>query len=191
MAIVTRRYAFRGANLGAIQLNADPGAALPVLSYTMNVDVTFDDAISDAVVVDTQMALQGFVFQTAAPVGTASIVGVGFLADPSTWTKSQNVAMVPLVDAANIATDASLGNVFSVTLGGNRTLSNPTNLVAGGTYAWIVTQDGAGNRTLAFGALFKWTGGAPVMSTPAGSIDTISAVYDGTVLLASLQKAYA
>jgi hypothetical protein len=97
---------------------------------------------------------------------------------------------VALVDGATINTDASLSNSFSVTLGGNRTLANPTNLVDGGMYTWIITQDGTGTRTLAFDTLFKWTGGAPVMSTPAGSIDTVTAYYNGTVLLASLQKAY-
>ena len=40
-------------------------------------------------------------------------------------------AAVTLTDAATIATDASLGNLFRVTLGGNRTLGNPTNPVDG------------------------------------------------------------
>ena len=109
-----------------------------------------------------------------------------------TFTKSQNVASVALTDGANIATDSSLANVFTVTLAGNRTLDNPTNLVAGGTYMWIVTQDGTGSRTLAYGNKFKWPGGvAAVLSTAAGAVDTITAVYNGTNLLANIQKAYA
>lgn len=114
------------------------------------------------------------------------------LGTANTWTKSQNVARVALTDAANIATDSSLGNVFSVTLAGNRTLDNPTNLVDGGTYSWIVTQDGTGSRTLAYGALFKWPGGTvPVLSTAAGAVDLITAVYNGTILAASINKAFA
>ena len=35
-------------------------------------------------------------------------------------------AIIGLTDAATIAVDMSLGNNFSVTLGGNRTLGNPT-----------------------------------------------------------------
>jgi hypothetical protein len=117
---------------------------------------------------------------------------VATLATAQTYTKSQNVARVALSDGANIATDASLGNVFSVTLGGNRTLDNPTNLVDGGTYSWIITQDGAGSRTLAYGALFKWPGGAaPVLSTAIGAVDLITAVYNGTILAASINKAFA
>jgi hypothetical protein len=88
---------------------------------------------------------------------------------------------VPLTDAASIATDASLGKVFSVTLGGNRTLANPTNLQGGQTYLWRVKQDGTGTRTLAYGSKFKWPAStAPVLSTAANSVDVITGVYDAT-----------
>ena len=100
------------------------------------------------------------------------------------------INIVALVDAAAINTNAALSNVFTVTLGGNRTLADPTNLVAGGTYIWVVRQDGTGSRTLAYGALFAWLGGTPTLSTAPNSIDTITAIYDGTDLLASLQKGY-
>lgn len=92
---------------------------------------------------------------------------------------------VALTDATSIATDASLaiGNVFTVTLGGNRTLANPVNLVAGGTYMWLVTQDGTGSRTLAYGTLFAWPSGtAPTLTTAPGSVDMITSIYDGTKL---------
>ena len=72
------------------------------------------------------------------------------------WTKAQGSTPVALSDGANIATDASLSNVFTVTLGGNRTLDNPTNLVAGRTYVWVITQDGTGGRTLAYGSNFDF-----------------------------------
>lgn len=89
-----------------------------------------------------------------------------------------------LVDAATIATDASLANTFTVTLGGNRTLGLPTNLVAGTQYTWIVTQDGTGNRTLAYNSVFDFPGGtAPTLSTGANDVDLLQGVYDGTSLL--------
>jgi hypothetical protein len=96
-----------------------------------------------------------------------------------------NVGRVPLTDGATINTDASLGNVFSVTLGGNRTLANPTNLEDGSTYIWVATQDATGSRTLSYGNLFVWLAGtAPTLKTAAGAKNTITAVYDGTSLLA-------
>jgi hypothetical protein len=123
---------------------------------------------------------------------TAAYEDMASLATAQTFTKSQNVSAVALTDAANISTDASLGNTFTVTLGGNRTLDNPTNLVAGGVYRWAVTQDGTGSRTLAYGTLFKWSGGtAPTLTTTAAAIDSITAIYDGSVLLASYTLNYA
>ncbi len=63
-----------------------------------------------------------------------------------------------LTDGANIPTDCEDGSVFPVTLGGNRTLDNPTNKKLGKTYTWVITQDGTGSRTLAFGTDFVFTG---------------------------------
>jgi hypothetical protein len=96
----------------------------------------------------------------------------------NTYTKSQNVAAVSLADAATITTDASTSNIFTVTLAGNRTLANPMNLVAGGTYIWQVTQDNLGAHTLAYGTTFKWPGGTgPTLSTTANAVDMISCLY--------------
>lgn len=91
-----------------------------------------------------------------------------------TFTAAQGTTITALTDSATIATDASLSNAFSVTLAGNRTLSNPTNVVAGRTYIWIITQDATGSRTLSYGSNFMFPGGtAPTLSTAAGSIDRI------------------
>jgi hypothetical protein len=107
----------------------------------------------------------------------------------NTFTQAQGVAKVTLTDAATIATDAELGNVFEVTLDGNRTLGLPTNLVSGFTYMWIIKQDAVtGSRTLAYNAIFKFPGGAaPTLSTGVGDVDIITAVYDGTNLLCVFQ----
>jgi hypothetical protein len=90
-----------------------------------------------------------------------------------------------LTDAATINTDTSTSNTFTVTLGGNRTLANPTNLRSGFTYMWIVKQDATGSRTLTYGTAFTWPGGvAPTLTTAANAVDLITAVYDGTKLRA-------
>lgn len=97
-----------------------------------------------------------------------------------------------LTDGATIAWDVSGGALGTVTLGGNRTLANPTNLQAGASYAIKVTQDGAGNRTLAYGSAYKWAGGvAPVLSTAAGAVDVLTFISDGTNLYGSILKAFA
>lgn len=89
--------------------------------------------------------------------------------------------VVALTDAATIVVEAQRAGsgLFSVTLGGNRTLANPTNMVDGARYVFKIKQDGTGSRTLAYGTKFKFTGGAaPTLSTTAGRVDLIDAVYD-------------
>lgn len=105
---------------------------------------------------------------------------------------SINKGTAALSDGATIATDCSLGNVFTVTLGGNRTLSNPTNMAAGASYAWIITQDGTGGRTLAYGTAFKFPGGTdPVLSTGAADVDIMTGISDGTSVYCATQKDFA
>ncbi|MCT2398536.1 DUF2793 domain-containing protein [Novosphingobium mangrovi (ex Huang et al. 2023)] len=76
-----------------------------------------------------------------------------------------------LTDAATIAVDMATGINFNVTLGGNRTLGNPTNAKAGQSGRIRVTQDATGSRTLAFGANWKHVGSAPTIATAAGAVD--------------------
>lgn len=119
--------------------------------------------------------------------GVAAIANGGSGAATAVLARAAlNKGEAALADAATVATDASLGNVFTVTLGGNRTLGAPTNLAAGATYLWRITQDGGGSRTLAYNAAFKFPGGlAPVLTTAAGSIDIISGVSNGSVVYCS------
>lgn len=83
-------------------------------------------------------------------------------------------APVALVDAATIAIDLAQGIVFTVTLGGNRTLASPTNQIAGRSGLVIVKQDGTGSRTLSFGGDWTFQGGAPDLSTAAGAVDIVA-----------------
>lgn len=87
--------------------------------------------------------------------------------------------VVQLTDAATITLDASLANNFRVTLGGNRTLANPTGLIDGQVFNVRIKQDATGSRTLAYGSMYKFPGGtAPVLTTAAGGLDFMSCQYD-------------
>ena len=87
-----------------------------------------------------------------------------------------------LTDGATIAWDTDSGQVATVTLGGNRTVAAPTNLEDGSFYALEVVQ-GTGGQTLAWNAVFKFTGAvAPTLSTAAGAKDYITFRSDGTNL---------
>lgn len=90
--------------------------------------------------------------------------------------------VVSLTDAATIATDASLGNIFMVTLGGNRTLGAPTNPIQGQKITYKIRQDGTGSRTLAFDSVFRFGLDilAPTLSTGANKVDYIGFIYNST-----------
>jgi hypothetical protein len=100
---------------------------------------------------------------------------------------------VELLDGATINVNARLGNTFRVTLAGNRTLANPTNLTSGQQMFFRIKQDGTGSRTLAYGSKFKFPGGAPVLSTAAASLDILACQYDANddTLTCVLNKALA
>jgi hypothetical protein len=91
-----------------------------------------------------------------------------------TFTAAQRGGVTALTDGATITPDFAVSNNFSVTLGGNRTLANPTNLTAGQSGAIVITQDGTGSRTLAYGSYFKFpSGSAPVLTTTASAVDVL------------------
>lgn len=90
------------------------------------------------------------------------------------FTAAQRGAISALTDGATITPDFAVANNFSVTLGGNRTLANPTNLTAGQSGSIFISQDGTGSRTLAYGSYYDFsTGVAPTLSTAANAVDRI------------------
>jgi len=79
-----------------------------------------------------------------------------------------------LTDGATITPDFSDSTNFSVTLGGNRTMANPTNIVPGQSGSIFITQDGTGSRTLSWGSYWDFsTGVAPTLSTAANAVDRV------------------
>ena len=91
------------------------------------------------------------------------------------FTAGQRGSITALTDGATITADLAVANNFSVTLGGNRTLANPSNQTAGQAGTIVVTQDGTGSRTMAFGSNWKFPGGtAPTLTTAASSVDVIA-----------------
>jgi hypothetical protein len=90
------------------------------------------------------------------------------------FTRAQRGAVSALTDGATITPDFAVSNNFSVTLGGNRTLANPSNQTAGQSGAITITQNGTGSNTLAYGSNWKFSqGSAPVLTTTANATDVL------------------
>jgi hypothetical protein len=87
-----------------------------------------------------------------------------------------------LTDAATILVNARKGNVFRVTLGGNRTMGVPSNPQDGQTITFELTQDGTGSRTVTWtsgsGGYSFGVGSAPALSATAGALDIVAFRYN-------------
>lgn len=104
----------------------------------------------------------------------SSLIEQPGLETAQTFTAGQRGEITTLTDGANISINFADSNHFTVTLAGNRTLDNPSNIVAGQSGSIFVVQDGTGSRTLAYGSYYDFAGGtAPTLSTAASSVDRI------------------
>lgn len=91
-------------------------------------------------------------------------------------------------DGATVTFDLSLGNVHTVTLGGNRTLAL-SNASTGQVFVLRLVQDATGSRTVTWFSTIKWAYGAtPTLTATASKTDvfaficTGSGTYDGFIL---------
>jgi len=79
-----------------------------------------------------------------------------------------------LTDGATITPDLTVSANFSVTLGGNRTLANPSAMTVGQSGSIFITQDATGSRTLAYGSYWDFANGtAPTLTTTASAVDRL------------------
>lgn len=112
---------------------------------------------------------------TDAPNTTLDVAGSFSIA-------KANVQSQTLTDSATINWNTQLGQRATVTLGGNRTIANPTNLKTG-RYTLFVRQDSSGGRTVTWGSAYKWPENvAPELSTAPNAVDVYTFESDGTNL---------
>jgi Domain of unknown function (DUF4082) len=123
----------------------------------------------------------------------AAGAGVAVLADATsakaavlaTTTESGALAptVVNLTDAATIAVDASAGNDFRVTLGGNRTVGTPASPTDGQKITFQVTQGSGGPHTLTWASGYSFSAALaqPSLSATAGDIDLLCFIYNSSL----------
>ena len=134
----------------------------------------------------TQVATTAFVVaEIADEVGTTV---QAFDADTAktdvaqTYTAAQRGTITTLTDGATVTPDFAASNNYVLTLGGNRTIANPTNLTAGQSGSIFLVQDGTGSRTAAWGSYWDFAGGtAPTLTAGAGgAVDRIDYIVRST-----------
>lgn len=168
---------------GVVQLEDATNSTSTTTAATPNAVKSAYD-LADAALPKTGGTMTGAITFAAGQ----TIAGYGLLDGAQAWTKGQRGEITALVDGATITPDFADSNNFSVTLGGNRTLANPTNLVAGQSGCIWITQDGTGSRTLSYGSYWDFTSGvAPSLSTAASAVDClVYAVQSSTKITATL-----
>lgn len=190
-AVATRLAA--AANLADV---ADPAAAFDAISGLAALgDLVYGGADgARATLAGNTAAVRKFLTQTGDGANSAAPAWAGPLANDD-LPRPIAPAPVLLADAATIATDASLGNLFRVTLGGNRTLGNVTGATDGQRITWEFVQGSPGGRTLTLGTGFKLGTDLTdvTLSTTAGAADYLTGVYnaaDGKVRVVALARGF-
>jgi hypothetical protein len=133
-------------------------------SPTTKLDVTGNTNITGSLTVSSNTNITGSLTVSSNTSVTGSLTVSG----------SAVGGITPLTDGATITPDFAVRNNFSVTLAGNRTLTNPNNPTVGQSGIIYITQDGTGSRTLAYGSYWKFPGGtAPTLTTTAAAVDAL------------------
>ncbi len=139
---------------------------------TFNGSIIFEGSTADANETTLTVADPTADRTITLPDATTTVAG---LAVAQAFTKGQAGTPVALTDASSVAVDLSLGNNFTLTLAGNRTLAAPSNVTAGQSGVIVVTQDGTGSRTLAYNSIYKFAAGtAPTLTTTASAVDVLA-----------------
>jgi len=171
------------------------------LAAALGDDANFSTTVTNSIA--TKLPLAGGTMTGAIAMGTSKITGVG---DPTaaqdvatkayvdtnfqgadadtaktdvaqTYSKAQRGAITTLTDGATVTPDFAASNNYTLTLGGNRTIANPTNLTAGQSGSIFLVQDGTGSRTVSWGSYWDWAAGtAPTLTTTANAVDRIDYV---------------
>ena len=144
----------------------------------------------------TQLATTAFVVaEIADEVGTTV---QAFDADTAktdvaqTFTAAQRSTITTLTSGATVTPDFAASNNYTLTLGQNLTIANPTNLSAGQSGSIFLVQDGTGSRTASWGSYWDFAAGtAPVLTTSAAGVDRVDyIVRSGTSIHAVATLAY-
>ena len=117
-------------------------------------------------------------------IDSSGNVGIG-TSSPSAKLEVNGDVLIPeatLTDGATISWDVSTSPVAKVTLGGNRTISAPSNSAGAGQFiSLLVIQDGTGSRTLTWNAVYEFASDtAPTLTTTGGKGDLFVFRYNGT-----------
>ena len=174
------------ANVTAAQFYGG-GANLTGVSAGIATNVSGGYAVLTSAQISGNVSIGGATYlNSTLGVGVASPLGQIHI------SKNAIATVTSLTDATNVSVGFANSQNFSLTLAGNRTLSNPTNCVTGQVGSIFIIQDGTGGRTLSYGTNWEFPAGtAPTLSTSAAAVDRLDyIVRTSTAIQANVSKEY-
>lgn len=120
---------------------------------------------------------------------SGSLVSTQAVVDPDTavtdaaqtFTAAQRGTITTLTSGTTVTPDFAASNNYTITLGHNATIANPTNLTAGQSGSIFLVQDSSGSRTASWGSYWDWAAGvAPTLTTTAAGVDRVDYVVRST-----------
>jgi len=166
-------------NLGLLTSSSASSTYMPLAGGTFTGAVTlgtggslvFEGATADAN--ETTLAVTDPTADRTITLPDATTTVAG-LAVAQTYTKAQRGSITTLTSATTVTPDFAAANNFTLTLGHNITLANPSNLTAGQSGAIFLVQDSTGSRTASFGSYWDFPSGtAPTLTTTASAVDLL------------------
>ena len=172
--------------IGGVSFDGTANINLPGVNASGNQDTsgtasnasgaTGDFSIADKIVHtgDTNTAIR-FPSADTFTIETAGTERMRVASDGVVTAKAGAVAEIgTLTSATTVTPDFATSANFTLTLGHNVTLANPSNLTPGQSGSIFLVQDGTGSRTITFGSQYDFAGGtAPTLSTAASSVDRL------------------
>ena len=173
-------------------------AAVSALTSVNAAAITSINAIIEGSVSADKGTFNTLVVKTSASVSGELRVGSKIGVDKASPEKQIHISksaaadVNQLTDATVIAVDFNTGQNFTVTLGGNRTLGNPTNCTPGQVGSIFVVQPATTIATLAYESYYDFAGGtAPTLSEVTAAVDRLDyIVHTATKIQMVLTKAY-
>jgi hypothetical protein len=154
-----------GTEVGQFRNNGD---------FVANNRIFFKSGGSTEVALNTSIeAANSTAIAAFAKANTAAINNSPISASTLTATRAY-MNLVSVADGSSITLDMNLGNNFNVTLGGARTLANPTNTTIGQSGIIFISQNTSGGSTLAYGNNWRFSGNtAPTLTSGANTVDAL------------------
>jgi len=173
-----------GSSTGEAVIRLNRGTAVPTSGQTLGAIVFGQSGSNDGAYIlgeaDAAWSASNdyptrLVFSTTADGASSPTERLRISQNGVVTVKNGAVAEIgTLTDGATITPDFAANCNFTVTLGGNRTIANPSNLTAGQSGSIFLVQDGTGSRTASWGAYWDFAGGtAPTLSTVASAVDRV------------------